>query len=595
MELMKNWFTYIYLTVFSTFIGYSLFSSVLNIGMSAKYPFIWYGGILIAMGGVWLVANAAGFLLSYYKLHNNQKFNGPISKITETVMVASIMAVGLIARIWIINNIPMEPASDFKSFYNMAKLLADGNLMKDGVGYCDYISQFPHVMGFSFALSIVFRLFGATVKSGLYFNLFASMISVFFCYRISRLISGRIGGIISLVLVAFWPSQILYIDQLASEPLYSALILLCVWIFTYLIKKPFETVNTYVLLTLNILLGIVLAVAGAVRPLSVIVLFAIAILILPYSIKLNKVKFNTGLIKSIMSKGWIRVSIIFICYFSCSILLTGAASRAIDRDLPGITVAFGYNLLVGMNTSSNGAWNEQDARYLNDTFLETGSAVEAQAASRELAFKRIAADPIGSVNLSLKKFHLLWSNDDYAAYWNKLFLQQQNNLTQKKLLLINSAGVWNNIYYIFSLYFSFIAGMFLWFRKKVGPEHVFVLIFVGTALVHMILESQNRYHYNILPVFAMLSANGIIQIFRYYKRKKEVQNGDSNNLEAPQKDDNNNYFSISELPLKNSNSFDMLQAIKDGHVKVTVSEEYIRNIINKDIIKRKDKEPEGYK
>ena len=64
MEIRKNWFTYTYLTMFSICVGYTLFSGILNIGFSTPYPFLWYGGILVAMGALWLAANAFGFLLS---------------------------------------------------------------------------------------------------------------------------------------------------------------------------------------------------------------------------------------------------------------------------------------------------------------------------------------------------------------------------------------------------------------------------------------------------------------------------------------------------------------------------------------------------
>lgn len=594
MEIRKNWFTYIYLTIFCICLSYSLFSGILYIGVNTKYPFIWYGGIIMAMGGLWLLANTCGFMFSHFIKFRS--VNIRFESILEAVFVVLVLSAAAAVRVWVINYFPVQPESDFRTYFEVAKLLAQGTLIRDGVGYCDYISQFPHVFGYPYILSKVFLLFGPSVTAGLYLNLAASVISIFLAYRIARLICGKTGGLLALLLVAFWPSQILYVNQMASEPLFMCLTLTAVWITAYLFTNSIKSNSTNVLI-LNILLGIILALAGGVRPVVVILLIAIAICTLTYKAEENRNE-KAGLIKSCMSRGWIRVTVILISYFICSQLVSGSTARAIDRELPGSTVSFGYNLLVGLNIDSKGSWNEKDARFLEEKFMENGSAEEAHRASRDEAFKRIINNPKGMANLIFEKYTLLWDNDDYASYWNTLFLESQHNLTPERKAFITKLTTWNNIYYIICVYLSLISGVFLWFRKRVGLEHILILYFIGTAMLHMILESQNRYHYSILPVFAILASAGLVDIFRYYIHKTELKIESVIEKEEPTFEEMTSRgltsegtisegviseepeFSNCEEKVKD-NRFDMLDAIKKGHITVTVTEAYLRQHENK--------------
>jgi len=112
-----------------------------------------------------------------------------------------------------------------------------------------------------------------------------------------------------------------------------------------------------------------------------------------------------------------------------------------------------------------------------------------------------------------------------------------------------------------------------------------ILFFIGTAMLHMILESQNRYHYNILPVFAILAASGIIEIFRHYAKKTSTIKPDETSeaqqeLAAVQEEN----LADQEPVEAKDNKFDMLSAIKDGHVIVTISEAYLKSVQQSEIL-----------
>ena len=478
---------------------------------------------------------------------------------------------------------PIAPESDYQTYYDIATLLSQGNLIKDGVGACDYISQFPHVIGYPYILSKIFKIFGVSVSVGLYFNLVVSLISIFLAYRIARLMCGKLGGMIALVLVAFWPSQILYINHIASEPVFTCMALFSLWLAVYLFKSPFGKSKASACLFLYIFLGISLALGAAVRPMSIILLIAIIISTFHVKIKINEDKNSVGLIKRGMSKGWLRVLVILVSYLVCSQIISGAIAKAIDRELPDSSVSFGYNLLVGLNIEFKGAWNEQDSKLMNNKFLETDSATEAHRTARDEALKRFEGNTIGIVNLAFQKYALLWERDDYASYLNISTMEKQNTITPEKKALISGFVLWNNLYYLLTIFLSLLMGVSLWYKKKVGPEHILILFFIGTAILHMILESQNRYHYNILPIFAILAANGCVEFFHRYSNKTSITI-DGYKSSAMQQSVITIQEELTAAPEPPStkqeekdNKFDMLSAIQDGHVVVTVSEAYLKS------------------
>ena len=44
-----------------------------------------------------------------------------------------------------------------------------------------------------------------------------------------------------------------------------------------------------------------------------------------------------------------------------------------------------------------------------------------------------------------------------------------------------------------------------------------ILLFIGTVITHMCLESQPRYHYYAMQIISILGAVGVGDIYKYYR------------------------------------------------------------------------------
>jgi len=570
MNIKKNWFTVFVISIYGICMFYALFSGILNIGVSKDYPYLWYGGFFAAsillFFTVYILSMAASSS-NFSSFFSSKKLRNTV---TEAVLAAAVISIGAAARIWVIQNIPISPSSDYQTYYQVAEMLSKGTLISDGSGLCDYISEFPHVIGYPFILSILFKITGPSVTAGLYLNLAASVISIFLVYRIARLLCGRAGGLIALMAAALWPSQILYSNMLASEPVFTCMMLFAVFIAMHLFYYPALTGKISTCVIISIALGIMIALSAAVRPMSLILLIAIVLCLLSCRVKFGKVRNEIGVFRRAVCQGWFRAALILVAYLICSQIISGSIERTIDRTLPSGSVSFGYNLLVGVNIDTNGTWSENDSLLLSNTYTATGSAQAAHKACFDKALTRIYDDPAGILNLTLKKFASLWGNDDYGASWNLLFLSQQKHLTPALKNMINSVALWNNIIYLICLFFSALAGGFLWRRKNGSPAQMLILFFIGTAIVQMVLESQNRYHYNILPVFMILASFGITEIYHGFFRKPDVE--EAKGISAA--GDTLKQADARQPQAAQPSQFNMTQAIMDGHVTVTVTDSY---------------------
>lgn len=513
-------FFYFVIALFFIAILYSLVCGVNDLGLNQPYPYFLPGIFLVLFLGTWLVVNSLSSISAQLRLEDRLNRYKTVTNAVEIGLVIVVLAAAAWVRIIVIQTIPMEPSSDFATYYDVADLLKQGTL-KDNAWYCDYIAIFPHVYGYPRILSVVFRLFGTSVAVAKYLNVVFSVATVFLVYLIGRLCGGRIAGCIAMLLSAFWPSQLIYITQVASEYPFSFLLMLCIYLFVLSLKICTADMKHPALgILLHIALGISLAVCASVRPMALIAVITIFLCIFFQKIPILSSKDERKSISlMLLSKGWIRCTIVLVCYLLISNLNTTVIEHTIDRTLASGSTSFGYNLLVGMNTVSNGSWNAEDFQYLFDRYQETGDASEAHSACLDLTIERLKQESPRSIfNLIMKKYHNLWGNDNFGVYWNLNFLYEQGNLTpelEQKLYSFYAVG---DLFYLLCVAFSGITGIFLWFKGN-DYAYIFILVYIGTAGMHLFVESQNRYHYHALLMLALLAGISISEIHQMNRAK----------------------------------------------------------------------------
>lgn len=119
--------------------------------------------------------------------------------------------------------------------------------------------------------------------------------------------------------------------------------------------------------------------------------------------------------------------------------------------------------------------------------------------------------------------------------------------------------------YMAVLLFAALGAMEAW-RRRLAPNAMILicmLFFLGTALSHMLLETQVRYHYNMIPFLILLAAWTVRSWSKTAAEKEDVRVIYVDRPEnAEEKKDNIH--------------FDMAKAIAEGHIHVSVTENVAR-------------------
>jgi len=593
MKLEKNWLYQFSISLSILGLLYIIICGVSFFGEGHEYNFYYKGILLLTLFGAWILIQFFAMISARFELLKKLAVKKKWVIIGEWIFVTVILILAFILRIIVIQKIPMQVASDYKTYYEIADLLKQGTIQEAGKGYCNYIAMFPHVMGYCYILKTAFTWFGTSVAVGQYLNIILSVATVFITYRIGRKLGGRITGIIVLLLTAFWPSQVLYITLISAEYVFAFFLFSCILLFLSLVKDYDENTNQATkVIILHMVLGIMIALTAAIRPMAIILLIAIIICILPQKMKLSNVSRNDlPLVLRFIEKGWLRCILIIIPYMLVSSFITTNIEVTINKTLPSSSTSFGYSLLVGLNTGSIGGWNQEDSNLLYDTMKATDSASQVHIVCRNLALARLTSDPQKNFNLFIEKYELLWGNDDYGSTWNISFLQEQGELTQSRSDFLYKAKEYNNIIYMLTVFFALIALIYL-LKKKASYAYVLILVYLGTAAMHLFVESQNRYHYHVLEVFIILAGMGIhfifenerdrVDIIRKNKKKKDqLLESEKEKIEIEETVEKRMVEIRKEVM---SNVFDMENALKNNHVTITVSEAYNQmNAQNKEV------------
>jgi hypothetical protein len=581
MKTRRTAFWYFSMVVYSCVVLYAIVATWKSLGEGQEYPYLLKGFFLLLLTGGAVLLLAFGMLWARLDISGRMAAHPRAAHLAEWLCAAVVLGAGAALRIAYLAAMPMQPESDFKTYYEIAEMLCKGTLLTQGTGYCDYVAMFPHVLGYPAVLSVIFRLFGVSVAAAQGFNAALAVATAFVIWRVARRLAGRIGGFAALCAAAFWPSQILYTNFVAGEFLFTFLLLCCVWLFVVQLQDfGGEVRHPWLCVGLLAALGALLALAGAVRPMALLFLISAVLCLLPYKNDLparliDDIPLGTRLI----SRGWKRCLVMVAAYLLLSNFVSMSVGYTVDRTLASGSASFGYNLLVGLNTQSSGGWNQEDADVLYQAFDETGSATQAHLTCRDLALQRLKTDPRALLNLMTKKFEVLWGNDDYGASWNILFMDQQGTLTAARQSFYSRMMELSDLFYLAMLILAGVAGLAFW-QNRPDASYAMELLFLGTVAMHLLVENQNRYHYHalaLLAVFGGIAVSYVLQRCRFRVLEGEEQRvrqaARQAEREAHVRDLQAEEKRLTELRAQAMHAqFDLDKAVREGHVNITVSE-----------------------
>lgn len=390
------------------------------------------------------------------------------------------------------------PISDYKVLLEGANEIIQGTFHKESFDKTSYFYFYNYQIGYTAYLAFIMKIFGNNLiwfklLEGIYIILTSITI-----YKITEKVSTKDAAAIASLIYALYIPNIMGVSIINNQHI-SAL-LLCLSL--YFILKATKTSLA--------MAGVLLGFTQILRPIAIIIIIAVVII---YSYKM----INEGKYREYVS--------LFIVFIISFMLLTKAFDIAIMKT--GISPspisksnAKYFKFVLGLKDS--GVYNipTEDARRTQVYF--------------DLKILNFDYDKYNEKCMEVIKYSLKNYKETIPLIKNKMydFMGKRDN---QYYFALSEDKINNNIEFLLKIgniqYLFLLLGTFiiLMNRIKIGNSNndIFYILIIGFVLVHIFIETQTRYRYELYIFTAILSSQ-CVEIFKpkynLFKNKSNLHN-----------------------------------------------------------------------
>lgn len=420
----------------------------------------------------------------------------------SNLLAAGILCVSLRVLSLVLFPVDTAPIHDFGTYFRLASFLAgDGPLPQTSA------NLFPHILFFSMALSVPFRIFGSSILNYQLCGIVLSLLSMSLLYGILRGFSGRRTAFYGALLWALSPVLILYAPLNCSEHLALTLMLLYLYLLFRMERRSVRSLPQ--LFVDSAVLGLLLLVLELVRPIAIILLIA-TLLYLP-------IRHRKALCGHPLPAGGAVLTAVLILYGG-KMLALQAADGILPQPLS--TSSYTFTLLAGSNPESSGSWNEADSKLFLDTLHETYSNgydyqsayTKLNAVTRE-RYRKMSAS--GLCKLLLHKNEMLWGQQRVVV---SSLVQYQDTARSPMLYahprILSLAGHFCDAGTAVLLLLMAVGCYREIRRKHATPQLWNITATLGFVCLYCISEASGRYTVVVLPLLYCIAAPVIADFFK---------------------------------------------------------------------------------
>ena len=409
-----------------------------------------------------------------------------------------IIAIGVILRVLWILSFNTYPETDFMWYHQKAVELSKGLGFLNGT-YPTYVGQtgMPTAfrpIGYPLTLAILYKIFGTSLLVGKFFNVFLSMITMIYMYKLSRYFFNQWAAIIALCLFAFSPLAICYTSILGSETLFQTLLILILYNYLTNLCDPYN-------------LGFLVGYLALVRPIGIF-----------FGLIFIAISFFQGNL-------FTKKSLKFLCTF-CAVFLIVISGWIIRNYIkfgePIFSTNGGYVFYVNNNDYATGSWSDP-YKYPNSPFLQykhenSFDEVAINKLGKQLAFEWIKENPKKFIHLAFKRL--------YNSYWGKLddiswaFTTGQNQWNEPlKDKAISLEKAIYRPFYILTFSYIFYTIIDLFNKRKSLIHTTILLVFLYFNAMMFVLEGNSRYVFPLHPIYSIGVGFLIVSFCSLFKKE----------------------------------------------------------------------------
>lgn len=394
-----------------------------------------------------------------------------------------VLVLNLIFRgVWLLFMHPAQKA-DFLWYFQHAKMLAEGQ----GYHWMGHATAYWPI-GWPFFLSLIFRITGANVIVGLAVNVILSTVIVLMIYHISlRLFHKPSVALAGAIAYSLLPSQIEWNAVLGSEELFTALLLVAV----YLYLRAGHLVGTRACGWIAAA-GLVLGFAADVRPIPL--LFPVFVLLYELIVWRRHWLHSLG-----------RALTLCIAMFAAILPVTIRNLIAMHHFVL-VSTNGGTNLWQGTHTNGGYYWSWNPK--VNPLLHINNEIIKNQVAEHAAINHILHHIPTTILN-GLFKMYDLYKNDVNSTWYTFHVVKNLKHLTAP-------VDAINTTYY-FLFMAAAVLGLVLILVKRLGQwrNALFLLSFiVYNTCFFFFFPAWDRFRYPLMPLFAVFVGIGIVTAWR---------------------------------------------------------------------------------
>ena len=437
-------------------------------------------------------------MIFFLWIAKKMKFKKYFSFINEKNYFLIILIFSIITRIGIVLclNSNIKQLSDFEIALNTAY---SGNITDS------YHLIFSHWNLYPLILNIFCNIFGNYQIVVLLFNAIVNILTSIMIYLLcNRIFNNKKYGFWASTIYIIWPANILYTLILTQEHVGILLLLTAVYLFLNS-EKHLKEKYKYSYLDYT-LLGLVIGLSIFFKNYAYVLFIAFVIYHFGYCL-INK---NTKrVVKRIIP---LYIVMIFV-YFSVEqltyLMLDNLAEKPVSRNL------LPYTLNIGLR--GDGHWNREYAYGYRDLAAKNNYDFDK---TNETIMSDLIDDlkksdsSIWTYSFWNNKASLIFNGDDGRIMWITNSLKDNQRLSDISSKIINPI---NNIFFSIVSFLTVIAIVYTIFNQNLKLILI-MLIVHGSALILLLIESQNRYKYPLLPFICIIASVGIIYLIDLIKK-----------------------------------------------------------------------------
>ena len=380
-----------------------------------------------------------------------------------------IIFIALLLRILWAIAVPVIPIADSHAYDVFAQNLANGNGY--GWGENNLTSYWPP--GTSFVYAIFYFIFGHHYLPIIIFNLALSAITIWATMSLAEAWFNLRIAIISGLILAFWPAQIQFTTVLASELLFTALVMIGLWLW----QK-----ETFTLRSRAIGVGVIIGMTSYVKPTALLIPF----LLLFFRVIATREIFKTCI-----------ATLVMLLIMALIIAPWSYRNSQLYGELTLISTNSGANLWMGNNPNSNGGYMKlpEEVKGMNE--------YQRNQYLKSSAKNHIKEKPFLFIQRCFKRLFDTHSRESIGIVWNeKGLISRYGKGILLPLKVINLIYWWT----VLGLGVTGIVLLVKEYGWLIMLSHPTVIFWGYYAGVHAVIVSQDRYHFPSVPMIAVLAA-----------------------------------------------------------------------------------------